>query len=345
MHPRRVAAGHDLPGDRQQVVGEGDDVVGIPAYPATDVQQDLGKVDEHARDLVGDRLGGVVVARIEAEQFLPRDAVAEVELARPHRAALAADPEELRLHGVEVVLRRERLLKDRIERLGEPLPRRQPVGGGVLEAIRHPDVRHAGRAERPAHRGPNLPRPPAVLDPELPDALVGMRERETVGSLGMGEAGRVEVEPHAAALRPGDPVRKVTRLDLVAIDLLSAELAVEGVQVEPVLSRDDRQGRVEVGAEFVGGAGAAGIVAGDGQAAADHAPLVLEATDVVPLPAVERHGNLREGRAGLLGIHAERLVTFAAKFVGGVDLLGSGHAAMTSMAWRVAEKGPTAPVH
>ena len=228
------------------------------------------------------------------------------------------------------MLWREGLFKHRVERLGEPLTRGKPLRRRVLETIRHPDVGYARRAQGLAHRGPDLPRPPAVLDPEFPDALVGMRERKAIGGFGVGEAGGIEVEPHAAALRPADPVDEVRGVDLVAVHLLAAKLAIEGVEVEPVLAWDDRERGVEIAAEFVGRAGSSGIVAGHGEAAADRPALVLEAADVVSLPAVQRHGNLGEGGADLVGVHAERLITLAGVLVGGFDLLGGRHVAIVS---------------
>ena len=54
-----------------------------------------------------------------------------------------------------------------------------------------------------------------------------MGKSESVGSLGMGKAGGIEIHAHLLGLGPVDPVLEVARLDLVAIDLLVAELAVK----------------------------------------------------------------------------------------------------------------------
>ena len=50
------------------------------------------------------------------------------------------DAEELSFHGVEVVLRGQRLLEDFVERGSKPLARSLTVGRRVLEAIGNPDV-------------------------------------------------------------------------------------------------------------------------------------------------------------------------------------------------------------
>jgi hypothetical protein len=122
----------------------------------------------------------------------------------------------------------------------------------------------------------------------------------------------------------------VRGVDLVAVDLLAAKLAIEGVEVEPVLARDDGECGVEIAAEFIGSASPTGIVAGHGEAAADRAPLVFKAAHVVALPAVQRHGNLGESGARLVGVHAERLISLAGDLVGGLNLFRGGHAAIVS---------------
>ena len=54
-----------------------------------------------------------------------------------------------------------------------------------------------------------------------------------------------------------------------------------------------------------------GIVAGDGEAAAERFAGGFEAADVVALPAVERDRNLREPLEGRVGVDAERGVALA----------------------------------
>ena len=321
MHPGRIAAGNNLAGDVPQIVVQRDDMIAVPTHAPADMQKDLRQIEEHTRDLISDRLGGMVVARIEAEQFLSGDAVAEVEFSRSHSATLGPDAEELRLHGVEIVLGWQRLFEDFIERIGQPLARRLPIGGRVFEAIRHPDIRHAGAAERLAKGGADLARSPAMLDPKLPDPLVGMGERETAGRFCVGKAGGIEIEPHSPLLRPLDPGLEVGRFNLVAINLLPGKLAVEGMQVEPVAARDEREGHVEIGPQFIRRAGLARIVARHCQPAAEFLAGMLKAANVVPLPAVERNGNLGEAAQRLLHAHAVGRVEFLGQFECGRHLL------------------------
>ncbi len=131
-----------------------------------------------------------------------------------------------------------------------------------------------------------------------------MRERETIRRLRVGEAGGVEIHAHAVGFRPVDPAFEVFGLDLVAVHLFAAELAVERVEVEAVFAGDERERRVEVRAEFIGRAGLAGVVAGHRDAAAEAFAGVFEAADVIALPAVERDRDAGErGHCGF-GIDA-----------------------------------------
>ena len=70
MDPVEVVAADDLLGDRLRARRSGDDVVAVPAHAAADVQQDLVEARQDRRDLVGDDLGRVEVAGVEAEQRL-----------------------------------------------------------------------------------------------------------------------------------------------------------------------------------------------------------------------------------------------------------------------------------
>ena len=195
---------------------------------------------------------------------------------RADGVALAADAEELALDRVEVQRRADRLLEDGVERLGQALARADAIDRRVLHAVGNPQVRDAGLAERLAHGGADAPAGDAVIDPERPDGLVSVRERDVVGRLRVREVRRVEVEADAECLRPVDPAGEVLGSDLVAIDGLAAELAVRGVEVEAVRSGNDRERERRVGAQLVGRARLSWIVAGRGEAAAETGAELLE---------------------------------------------------------------------
>ena len=296
---------------------EQDHVVRVPAHRAADVQQKLVHRQRHRGQLVGDVLGRVEMAHVEAQERAVPDRVAEVELVAAHGHRLDPDAEELRFDRVEHVRLVERRSDHLVERGFQPPARRHPVDGDILRAVRHPDVVDRRAAQRLADPGGDLAAAFAVLDPELADALVGVGEREVVVGLGMGKEGRVEIEPDPLRPGPVDPGREMAVFDLVAVRRLVG-IHVEGVQVQPVLARDLGIGKFQIGAQLVGGAGAAGVIAGGLDAAAGTAGLALEADHVVALPAMHRdrdrpeRGHRRFGVDAPIGKHLARdLIGFA----------------------------------
>src|SRR5665647_2816355 len=94
-------------------------------------------------------------------------------------------------------------------------------------------------------------------------------------------------------------------LDGITVDRLVAEFAIHGVEVDPVAAGDEGERLLEVGPELLDGAGLAGVSTGDLQAAPSQAAgLLLEAADVVALPAVKRQGDRLQTPQGLLGVDA-----------------------------------------
>jgi hypothetical protein len=98
---------------------------------------------------------------------------------------------------------------------------------------------------------------------------------------------------------------------------IAAVFEVEGVEVEAVLAGNEGENFFEVRAQFVRRAGAAGVVAGHGEAAARIAGGGgFEAADIVALPAVDRDRGAGEGLEGFFGVDAEGGVGFAGEVVG-----------------------------
>src|SRR5207248_10527585 len=103
---------------------------------------------------------------VEAEQLLARDCVAQVKLVRPDYVTLRANPEEFSFDRVEIVRRIDRIGEDRVERLQQSLARSFSIDWHVLVTIGNPDVRHAGRSQRLAHRRADAPADDSVTNPE-----------------------------------------------------------------------------------------------------------------------------------------------------------------------------------
>ena len=96
------------------------------------------------------------------------------------------------------------------------------------------------------------------------------------------------------------------RRDGVAVNFFAAELAVDGVQVQAMLSRDERIiNFFQIGAQFVRRARFAGMISGLAVHASERAAAGFEAAHVVALPAMERDGNGRENFQRVINVHAE----------------------------------------
>jgi len=114
-------------------------VVAVPADAATDMQEYLIYEGHHGGYFVGDDLGGVKMAGVEAEQGVVGDGIAQV-----------------------------------IEGFFQTLPRAFSVDGYILIAVGDPRIRYAGRAEGLSHCGTDSSTSDAVFDPELAYCLIGV---------------------------------------------------------------------------------------------------------------------------------------------------------------------------
>ena len=219
-------------------------MVAVPADAAADVQQDLVEPHEHGRDLVGDRLGGMEVAGVEAEQLL---VAARRSPGRTRASRRRSSPSRCRT----ACSRRRRGCSAGIDRLGEDLVERlrpaaragrcgrsvtsfKPSGiqtlvtQGVPSAGRSPR-RSCGRRCRARPRTGGCPR--RRWASVKPSAALGCEKKVGLKSM-----------PMPSALGPVDPAAKVLGLDLVALDAPAAGLAVDGVQVEAVRAGDRARG-------------------------------------------------------------------------------------------------------
>ena len=98
-------------------------------------------------------------------------------------------------------------------------------------------------------------------------------------------------------------------LDLVAIDLFAAELAVERVQVQAMFAGNERERLVEIGPEFIRSARLAWVIAGHGDTTAKTFTGVFKASYVIALPAMQRDRNAGERGHCSFRIHAHFGVT------------------------------------
>ena len=156
--------------------------------------------------------------------------------------------------------------------------------------------------------------PCSIQNLRMPASAMG--QRQAVGRLGMREVGGIEIHAQSLLLGPIDPALEMLGAKFVAIDPLAARLGVAGVQVEAVLAGNEREGLVRVAAEFVGRAGLAGIVARDGQSAAQFLAGIFESAHVVALPAMQRNGHGGQALQSGFGIDPQRGIALLGGLVG-----------------------------
>ena len=146
------------------------------------------------------------------------------------------------------MVRRVELLADHfIKGIQQPLARREAVNGNIFHAVRHPDIHHRWGTQLFAKISGYATAGFAVVDPELADLIVGVRQGKAVGAQRMREAGGVEIQPQFVGFRPRNPVFKVLRLNLIA-RYRCVGFQVNSVQVETLWSRDQAQRLLKVGA-------------------------------------------------------------------------------------------------
>ena len=147
-----------------------------------------------------------------------------------------------------------------------------------------------------------------VLDPEVANLGIGIRERQ-ITRLGVRERRRVEVELHVVGLGPIDPALEVARLYLVTIYELITEVAIDLVQVQAVLTRNERSGLQHILTQLVDVAGTTRVVTRSLNTTRQGTGLGLEADYVVSLPAVQRERDFLQFLERSIRINADSGIT------------------------------------
>ena len=300
---------NELFGDRAHLIVPCDDVVGVPANAAADVEKDL--VDEHRRggNLVADTFGRVEMAGVEGQEKIILDGVAHAEFMAADSVAFDADTEELRFDTVANIFLRIFDGEDLVVGFRQALARGETIDGRVLHAVGSPVVDDAGRTELFAEIVRDLATTLVVFDPEIADFLAGMRKSQSVGGLRMREEGRIEIEPDLLSLRPVDPTLEMLGANLVAVDFLAVILKINRVEIESLSSRNERERLLRVGTQFIRRSRFAGIIARRENTARQFSG-AFKTGDVVPLPAVKRNLDLINALDSGVNVDSELSISF-----------------------------------
>ena len=137
--------------------------------------------------------------------------------------------------------------------------------------------------------------------------IIGARVRKIAG-----------VEAHPPFIAPVDPALEMCDRIFVAVDSLSVEIRIAGVQVETVFPGNERKRLVKVLPELRDRAGFPRIVPCGLNAAAREAGIgFLKAPDIIALPAVQRSGNRLQCCECGFRVHAEGGILLDGGGVGG----------------------------
>ena len=71
---------------------------------------------------------------------------------------------------------------DLIQRIEQTLARGKTVNGNIFHAVRDPDIHHRRGAQLLAEPGRDTAAGFAMIDPELADFIVGVRQRKAVSA-------------------------------------------------------------------------------------------------------------------------------------------------------------------
>ena len=146
------------------------------------MQQQARDIEHGGGDFVRDDFRRMEVAGIQAQRGLTAGGVAHVEFIGANGIAFGADTEQLALNGVDMVRRIEFFTDNFIQRVQQPLARGEAVDGNIFHAVRHPNIHYRWRPKLLAEISGYAAAGFAVIDPELTNLRIGVRQRKAVGA-------------------------------------------------------------------------------------------------------------------------------------------------------------------
>ena len=192
-------------------------MVAVPAHGAGDVQRQTVIEQEHGADLVGDKLGRVIVTVVHERRNVAGIHIVRAELRRADGVGFQTNAEDLGLDAREDLRLVIRNGQNFVHRLRVAAAGRETVCRIILIAVGDPEVDDAGLAGFLGEILCDFHAALAVRDPEFADRLIRGRESQTVLDHGVGEECRIKVDAKAARFRIRDPAGKMLRPDGVAV--------------------------------------------------------------------------------------------------------------------------------
>src|ERR1017187_10514640 len=276
------------------------------------MKKNLVQKTEGCRNLVSHIFGRMKVPGIQAKQYLACYGISQVEVVGAGRVTLRADSEELSLNSHLMMIANWRG-DDLVQRFHKSLPRFKAVHRQILVAIGNPNIHHRRRTKFDSEVFTDAPAGDAVIDPELPHYRIGVTQCRLFTQR-VRETGRIEVQSQLVGLRPLYPLLEMARFNCIALDR-RVRLEIDCVEIEPLPACNLRQHHFKIGAQFIGIAGTAGIVAAGLDSPCKISVRILKSADVIALPTVNGDGNLIEPLKGTRSVHSNGGVSFTCQFV------------------------------
>ena len=248
---------HEFLEEIERLVVHDCDVVAIPAHWARHMEHQLGHIHQQCGYEIADVLRLLIVTSVERIHLLTGGAIGGVEIVRTHGIRLQSDAKQLRLEAVLHTV--ETLLHDFIERSSEDLAILLALHGHILRTIVHPDIHDARIALRLTHGIGNATTTLRVLNPKVTNRLIRIRQRELT-TLRVGERCGVEVEHHLVLASPLYPTLEMLGATLIAVDKLSTEVTVDLMQIQAVVTSEQRLHELDVLTNLIDVTGTARIV-------------------------------------------------------------------------------------
>ena len=257
------------------------------------------------------------VTGIQSNDFLILRSIANVEVVRAHGIAFQTDTENLRLDTILHVI--VFFCKDFIQRVLQQSTIFHAVHGDVLATIMHPQVHDTRIVLTLTHLFGNGTTTLGVLNPKITDSFIRIRQGQ-VARLRMRERCGIEVQLHVVLSSPLHPALEMRRFYLITIYKLTTEVTIYFVQIQAMVTRNQRSSLEDIGTQFIDIASLARIVARSLNATGQFA-CRFKAGNIVCLPTMKRQLNLLQLFHHFLYIDTDSCITFHGQVVRLLNLL------------------------
>ena len=251
------------------------------------------------------------VTGIKRNDFLVLRCIANIEIVRTYRIAFQTDTEYLRFDTVLHVLVFSS--EDLVERILQQSTVLHAVHGDVLATVVYPQVHDTRVALALTHFFGNGTTMLGMFNPEITDAFIRIGQGQ-VTRLRMRERSGIEVQLHVVFGCPLHPAFEVFRFYLITIHKLASKVTIDFMQVQTMITRNQRSRLQNVGTEFIDIASLARIVTGRLDTTGQFASR-FKAGHIICLPAMQGKLDTLQLFQYFFYIYTDGRITFHSQFI------------------------------